>query len=89
MDQKIVLQQVGMILCRQMTIRAEVVQPLINFLQTNIIREVGCMCTIRLYGSLQHGLYVDGYSKICLDITCMTDEHLVRDHILQILASLL
>lgn len=91
LDQKrqLVLQESGRLLGQQAKLRASIAQPLMHFLQSLLAKEIGCLCQLRLYGSLHHGLFVEGSSKVNIDITFLTGEDSLRDHLLQCLASLL
>lgn len=77
------------LLNRQFHLRKKLAEPIVVFLQSLLIREVGVQAEIKLYGSLHHGLFVEGYSKINLDIVCPEGHQHIQNHVLQILASLL
>lgn len=86
---QVLVQHVGDILRRQMAIRNHFAEPLVSFLRTFLVRETGCICSFRLYGSLHHGLFVEEQSKINLDISFLSGDKALRNHILCILASIL
>ena len=70
----------------QANLRAVLVPPLIAYIRSVLARlSPGVAYTVLLYGSLHHGLYVVGHSKVCIDIQAVNGAP--DKHILHMLAS--
>jgi hypothetical protein len=80
------------LLVQQTELRATQVPPLVRYITSQLARAFpGCTFNVRLYGSLHHGLYVCGSSKIHLDLAPAECEGQLPNgnNVLHILAALL